>query len=146
VHPPERLGIGPGLTPQLSRPSFTRTLRLASTSAASTAACASSSWCLRVAYSGSLSQWFASPLNAAISPTSAERSRAVSLATSFGSCGPNLPLHSDRSYRTLRCDSPSLGTSSSGSRSILMMCGGSVSGATCRVAPDEVMQFMELRR
>jgi hypothetical protein len=29
-----------------------------------------------------------------------------------------------RSYRTLRCDSPSLGTSSSGSRSILMMCGG----------------------
>jgi hypothetical protein len=32
-------------------------------------------------------QWVASPFNAASSPTSAERSRAVSLATSFGSSG-----------------------------------------------------------
>ena len=36
----------------------------------------------------SVSQWVASAFNAASSPTSPERSRAVSLATSFGSCGP----------------------------------------------------------
>src|SRR5215218_7501582 len=71
-----------------SRPSFSGTLRLASTSAAATAACAAAKRCCRVAYSGSVSQWVASPFNAASSPTSAERSRAVSLATSFGSCGP----------------------------------------------------------
>ena len=40
------------------------------------------------AYSGSMSQWVASPFKAASSPTSAERSRAVSLVTSFGSWGP----------------------------------------------------------
>jgi hypothetical protein len=35
-----------------------------------------------------VSQWWASAFRAASSPTSAERSRAVSLTTSFGSCGP----------------------------------------------------------
>ena len=34
------------------------------------------------------SQWVASPFKAASSPTSAERSRAVFLVTSFGSWGP----------------------------------------------------------
>ena len=42
-----------------------------------------------MAYSGPSSQWFASPFNAAISPTSPVRSRAMSLNTSFG-----LALHS----------------------------------------------------
>jgi hypothetical protein len=55
----------------------------------------------RAAYSGSVSQWVASAFNATSSPTSAERSRAVSLATSFGSCGPiyeppNIRRHQDR--------------------------------------------------
>jgi hypothetical protein len=45
-----------------------------------------------VAYSGPSSQWWASPFNAAIYPTSAVRSRAMSLVTSFGSCGPIPPL------------------------------------------------------
>src|SRR5829696_805292 len=71
-----------------SRPSFSRTLRLASTSAASASACAASKRCRRVAYSGSVSQWVASAFKAASSLTSDERSRAVSLATSLGSCGP----------------------------------------------------------
>jgi hypothetical protein len=68
--------------------SFSLTLRLASTSAASAAACAASKRYLRTAYSGSVSQWVASPFKAASSPSRRERSRAVSLATSFGSCGP----------------------------------------------------------
>src|SRR5919107_2331634 len=68
--------------------SFSLTRLRASTSAASVAACAASRRCLRVAYSGSVSQWVASPFKAASSLTSPERSRAVSLATSFGSCGP----------------------------------------------------------
>src|SRR5215213_9944498 len=38
VRSPERLGIGPGPSPQLSCPSFNRLLRLTSTSAASSAA------------------------------------------------------------------------------------------------------------
>src|SRR5215213_11397505 len=42
----------------------------------------------RAAYSGSVSQWVASAFNATSSPTSAERSRAVSFVTSFGSWGP----------------------------------------------------------
>src|SRR5215210_764876 len=68
--------------------SFIFTLRLASTSAASTAAWAFSSRRCRTAYSGLVSQWCASAFRAASSPASPERSRAVSLATSFGSCGP----------------------------------------------------------
>ena len=44
--------------------------------------------CRRAAYSGSVSQCVASPFNAASSHTSAEKSRAVSLVTSFGSWGP----------------------------------------------------------
>ena len=68
--------------------SFSRTLRLASTSAAPAAACAVSRPCRRAVYSGSVSQWVTSPFNAASSPTTPERSRAVSLVTSFGSCGP----------------------------------------------------------
>jgi hypothetical protein len=67
--------------------SFSLTRLRASTSAASAAAYAASKWCLRVAYSGSVSQWLASPFNAASSPTTPERSRAVSRVTSFGSCG-----------------------------------------------------------
>jgi hypothetical protein len=60
---------------------------------------ASSRW-RRVAYSGSVSQWVASPFNAASSPTSAERSRAVSPTTSLGACGPtyeppNMRRHQD---------------------------------------------------
>src|SRR5918994_4333652 len=78
--------------------SFSLTLRLASTSAASAAACAASRRCLRAAYSGSVSQWVASAYKAASSPTSAERSRAVSLVTSFGSCGPTT---SRTSYATI---------------------------------------------
>jgi hypothetical protein len=35
-----------------------------------------------------VSQWVASPFKAASSPTSAERSRAETLLTSFWSCGP----------------------------------------------------------
>src|SRR5215208_910093 len=72
----------------LYRPSSILTRLRASTSAASAAAYAASKRCLRVAYCGSVSQWVASPFNATSSPTSAERSRAVSLATSSGSCGP----------------------------------------------------------
>src|ERR687890_1469474 len=68
--------------------SFSLTLRLASPSAASAAACAASRGCRRASYSGSVSQWVASPFKAASSPTRPDRSRAVSLATSFGSCGP----------------------------------------------------------
>jgi hypothetical protein len=71
-----------------SRPSSSLTRRRASTSAASAAACAASSRYHRASYSESVSQWVASAFNAASSPTSAERSRAVSLVTSFGSCGP----------------------------------------------------------
>ena len=52
---PQRTGADPS-TPQLSAPSFNRTLRLASISAASTAACAASRRYRRVAYSGSVSQ------------------------------------------------------------------------------------------
>ncbi len=44
--------------------------------------------CRRAAYSGSVSQWVASPFSAASSPTRPERSRATSLLTCFGSCGP----------------------------------------------------------
>ena len=51
----------------------------ASTSAASAAACAASRRSRRAAYSRSLSQWVASPLNAASSPTSAERSDAETI-------------------------------------------------------------------
>jgi hypothetical protein len=69
--------------------SFNLTLRLASISAASTAACAFSRRRWRTAYSGLVSQWRASAFRAASSPASPERSRAVSLVTSFGSCGPN---------------------------------------------------------
>src|SRR5215208_967035 len=68
--------------------SFSLTRLRASTSAASAAACAASRRYRRAAYSGSVSQWVASPFKAASSLTSAERSRAVSLVTSFGSCGP----------------------------------------------------------
>src|SRR5215212_11669290 len=68
--------------------SFSLTRPRASTSAASAAACAASRRCYRAAYSGSVSQWVASPFKAASSPTRPERSRAVSLVTSFGSCGP----------------------------------------------------------
>jgi hypothetical protein len=67
--------------------SFSLTLRLTSTSAASVAACAASSRYHRTYYSGSVSQWVASPFKAASYPTSPERSQVVSLATSFGSCG-----------------------------------------------------------
>src|SRR5918994_716182 len=67
--------------------SFGLTRLRAYTSAASAAACAASRRCLRAAYSGSVSQWAVSPFKAASSPITAERSRAVSLATSFGSCG-----------------------------------------------------------
>jgi hypothetical protein len=56
----------------------------------SAAACAASRRWRREAYSGPVSQWVASAFNAASSPTSAERSRAVSLTTSSGSCGPIL--------------------------------------------------------
>jgi hypothetical protein len=60
-----------------------------------------------VAYSGPVSQWLASPFKAASSPTSPERSRAVSLVTSFGSCGPtyeppNMRRHHDRGLERLR--------------------------------------------
>ena len=68
--------------------SFGLTRLRAYTRAASTAACAASRRCRRVVYSGSVSQWVASRFNAVNSPTSAERSRAVSLVTSLGSCGP----------------------------------------------------------
>jgi hypothetical protein len=68
--------------------SFRRTLRLASISAASTAACAFSRRRWRTAYSGLVSQWWASVFRAASSPARPERSRAVSLVTSFGSWGP----------------------------------------------------------
>src|SRR5215213_1365459 len=70
------------------RSSFILTLRLASISAASTAACAFSRRRWRTAYSGLVSQWWASAFRAANSPARPERSRAVSLVTSFGSCGP----------------------------------------------------------
>jgi hypothetical protein len=76
------------LSPYRSPPSFSLTLRLASTSAASAAACALSSLSLRGAYSGSVSQWVASAFKAASSLTDAERSRAMSLLTSLGSWGP----------------------------------------------------------
>jgi hypothetical protein len=54
-----------------------------------------------------VSQWVASPFNAASSPTTAERSQAVSLATSFGSCGPtyappNMRRHQDRGSERFR--------------------------------------------
>src|SRR5215213_2434580 len=42
----------------------------------------------RTANSGLVSQWRASAFRAANSPASPERSRAVSLVTSLGSCGP----------------------------------------------------------
>src|SRR5215212_1267566 len=71
-----------------SLPSFSRTLRLASISAASVAAWVSSRRCLRVAYSGSLSQWFATPFALVRSEASEVRSRATSAATSFGSGSP----------------------------------------------------------
>src|SRR5215216_2453172 len=61
----------------------------ASTSAASEAAYAASERYRRTAYSGSVSQCVASPFKVASSPTRPERSRAVSLATSLGSWGPN---------------------------------------------------------
>src|ERR671911_20250 len=64
--------------PRRKHGSSLRTLRLASTSAASAAACAASKRCRRAAYSGPVSPWAASPFNAASSPTSPERSRAVS--------------------------------------------------------------------
>jgi len=84
-----------------------RALCLASTSAASAAACAASKRCRRAAYSGPVSQWAASPFNAASSPTSPERSRAVSLVTPFGSCGPiyeppNIRHHLDRGLEDFR--------------------------------------------
>jgi hypothetical protein len=72
-----------------SCPSFILTLRLASTSAASTAAWAFSRRRCSAAYSTPVSQWRASALRAASSPESPERSRAVSLVTSCGSCGPD---------------------------------------------------------
>jgi hypothetical protein len=73
----------------------------------SAAACAASSRYRRTPYSGSVSQWVASPFNAASSPTSAVRSRTVSLVTSFGSCGPtyeppNMRRHHDRGSECLR--------------------------------------------
>src|SRR5215210_6440117 len=46
-------------SPGRYRSSFILTLRLGSTTAASTAACVSSSRCLRAANSGSVSQWWA---------------------------------------------------------------------------------------
>src|SRR5215212_3957036 len=70
------------------RPSLIGTRLLASISAASTAACAASKRCLSASYSGPLSQWAASPFRAASSPARPERSRAISLVTPFGSCGP----------------------------------------------------------
>jgi hypothetical protein len=70
------------------RSSCILTLRLASISAASTVACAFSSRRCRTAYSGLVSQWWASAFRAASYPARPERSRAVSLATSSGSCGP----------------------------------------------------------
>ncbi len=85
---PPQLPNPAGVPALLYRPSSILTRRLASTSAASAAACAASKRCLRAEYSGPSSQWVASPFNAASSPTSAERSRAVSLVTSFGSWGP----------------------------------------------------------
>jgi hypothetical protein len=66
--------------------SFSRTLRLASTSAASAAACAASKRYRRTSYSDSVSQCVASAFKAASPPTKPERSRAVYLVTSFGSC------------------------------------------------------------
>jgi len=56
---------------------------------------------MRAASLGSVSQWVASPFNASNSPTRPERSRAVSLVTSFGSCGPiyeplSMRRHQDR--------------------------------------------------
>jgi hypothetical protein len=88
-------------------PSFSHTLRVASTIAASANACAFYRRCLRVAYSGSVSQWVASAFNVASSPTSPERSRAVSLVTLFGSCGPtyeppNIRRHHDRGSEDFR--------------------------------------------
>src|SRR5215212_9713376 len=74
--------------PERCSPSFILTLRLASTSAASTAAWAFSRRRCSTAYSGAVSQWRASAFSAASSPASPERSRAVSLVTSCGSCGP----------------------------------------------------------
>ncbi len=59
---------GPGYCP---RSSSSRALRLASTSAASAAACDLSSRWRSAAYSGSVSQWVASTFNAASSPVSA---------------------------------------------------------------------------
>ena len=84
-----------------------RALRLASTSAASAAACAASKRCRRAAYSGPVSQWAASPFNAASSPTSPERSRAVPLVTSFESYGPiyeppSMRRHQDRGSEGFR--------------------------------------------
>jgi hypothetical protein len=76
------------VTSRPPRSSSRRTLHLASSSADSTAACAASRRCLRTAYSWSANQWVVSPFNAASSPTSAKRSRAVSLLWSSGSCSP----------------------------------------------------------
>jgi hypothetical protein len=72
--------------PYYSHPSFSGTRLLASTRVASAAACAASRRYRSAAYSGSVSQWVASAFKAASSPTNAERSRAVSPVTSFGSC------------------------------------------------------------
>ena len=123
-----------------------RTLRLASISAASIAACAYSRRCLRVAYSGPSSQWFASPFNAASSPPVPRGRGPYPWLHPSGLAVPTYPRAPTGPSGPSDATPQAWGTSSSGSRSILMMCGGSISGAICRVAPDEVMQFMELRR
>jgi hypothetical protein len=105
------------LPPGRYPPSFILTLRLASTSAASAAACAFSNRCRRAAYSGPASQWWASPFSAASSLTTPERSRTVFLVTSFGSCGPtygppNMRRHLDRGSEDFRgLSSPAEGVS-----------------------------------
>jgi len=61
--------IGGFRGPYCSCPSFSRTLRLASTSAASVAACAACKRCRKASYLRSVSQWAASPFNTVSSPT-----------------------------------------------------------------------------
>jgi hypothetical protein len=76
--------------PDCCSPSSILTLRLASTSAASTAAWAFSRRRCSTAYSGAVSQWRASAFSAASSPASPERSRAV--YPWLRPAGPAVPL------------------------------------------------------
>jgi hypothetical protein len=89
--PPHLMQLGPVLTflgPYRSHPSSSLTRRLASTSAASAAACTISRRCRRAPYSSPSSQWAASSFMDESSHTNPVRSRIMSLATSFGFCGP----------------------------------------------------------